>query len=109
MLDDLLDTIGGTPGRIVGIGLALGAGILIGRGIRPVAKGAIKGYLSLAERVKELGAEAGESLQDLYHEAKAEREEATAEEAEPAAEAEHAAGHTHGGRTRQHKPAEGGA
>lgn len=76
MLDDLLDSFGGTPGRIVGIGLALGAGILIGRGMRPVAKGAIKGYLSLADRMREVGAEAGESLQDLYHEAKAERDQA---------------------------------
>ncbi len=83
MLDDLLDTIGGTPGRILGIGLALGAGVLIGRGMRPVAKGAVKGYMSLADRMKEYTAEARESLEDLYHEAKAEREQAasSAEEA----------------------------
>ncbi len=79
MLDDLLDTIGGTPGRLLGIGLALGAGVLIGRGMRPVAKGAIRGYLSIADRLKEYSAEAGESLQDLYHEAKAERDEAVGE------------------------------
>lgn len=75
MLDDLLDTIAGTPGRILGIGLALGAGVMIGRGMRPVAKGAIKGYMSLADRLKEYTAEAGESIQDLYHEAKAERDQ----------------------------------
>jgi hypothetical protein len=83
MLEDLLDTIGGTPGRIVGIGLALGVGVLVGRGLRPVAKGAIKGSMSLADRVKEYTAEARESLQDLYHEAKAEREQAAPAE-EPA-------------------------
>jgi hypothetical protein len=85
MLDDLLESVGGTPGRILGIGLALGAGVLIGRGMRPVAKSAIRGYMSVADRVKGYTAEASESLQDLYHEAKAEREsgippaEATAE------------------------------
>ncbi len=82
-MDEVLDTIAGTPGRIIGIGLALGAGILIGRGMRPVAKGAIKGYMSLADRVKEYTAEAGESLQDLYHEAKAERDQAVGEAAQP--------------------------
>ncbi len=83
MLDDLLDTIGGTPGRILGIGLALGAGVLIGRGMRPVAKGAIRGYMSVADRLKAYTAEAGESLQDLYHEAKSERDQAVGEAAQP--------------------------
>ncbi len=75
MLDDLLDSVGGTPGRLLGIGLALGAGVLIGRGMRPVAKGAIRGYISLADRFKEYTAEARESLEDIYHEARAEREQ----------------------------------
>lgn len=83
MLEDLLDTFGGTPGRILGIGVALGAGVLIGRGMRPVAKGAIKGYLSMTDRLKEYTAEAGESLQDLYHEAKAERDEVVGEASQP--------------------------
>jgi hypothetical protein len=74
MLDDVLDVFGGTPGRIVGIGLALGLGVVLGRGMRPVAKGAIKGMISLQERMKEATAEAGESLQDIYAEAKHEYE-----------------------------------
>jgi hypothetical protein len=73
MLDDLFDAVGGTPGRILGLGLALGAGVVLGRGLRPVAKGAIRGYLSVQERLREVTAEAGESLQDLYAETKAER------------------------------------
>jgi hypothetical protein len=76
MLDDLLSTVGGTPGRILGVGLALGVGIVIGRGMRPVAKNAIKGYMTVSERLREYAAEAGEGLQDLYHEAKAERDQA---------------------------------
>lgn len=75
MFDDLLETVGGTPGRVLGLGLALGAGVMIGRGMRPVAKTAIRGALSVTDRIREYAAEAGESLQDLYHEAKAEREE----------------------------------
>jgi hypothetical protein len=75
MLDDLFDAVGGTAGRLLGIGLLVGTGVVIGRGVRPAAKGAIRGYLSMAERVRELSAEATESLQDLYAEAKAEHEE----------------------------------
>lgn len=78
MFDDLFDAVGGTAGRVVGLGLALGAGVLIGRGMRPVAKTAIRGFLAASDRVREYAAEAGESLEDLYHEAKAEREGAAA-------------------------------
>ena len=77
MLDDVLDVFGGTPGRLVGLGLALGLGVVLGRGMRPVAKGAMKGFMSLSDRMKEMTAEANESLQDLYAEAKAEREQQT--------------------------------
>ncbi len=75
MFDDLFEAVGGSAGRIVGLGLALGAGVLIGRGMRPVAKTAIRGFLAASDRVREYAAEAGESLEDLYHEAKSEREE----------------------------------
>ena len=74
MFDDLLEAVGGTTGRVVGLALALGAGVLIGRGMRPVAKGAIRGFMAASDRVREAAATAGESLEDLYHEAKAERE-----------------------------------
>ena len=77
MLDDVLDSVAGTPGRVLGLGLALGAGIVLGRGLRPVAKTVLRGFISVAETVKEASAEAGESLQDLYAEAKAEHEQAT--------------------------------
>jgi hypothetical protein len=76
MLDDILDSVAGTPGRLLGIGLALGAGVMIGRGLRPVAKTLIRGFMTVAESVKEASAEAGESLQDLYAEAKAEHDQA---------------------------------
>jgi hypothetical protein len=75
MLDEMLDVFGGTPGRILGLGLALGLGVILGRGARPVAKGAVKGMMVLTDRVKEATAEANESLQDLMAEARSEREQ----------------------------------
>ncbi len=90
MLDDLFDAVGGLPGRLLGIGLLVGAGVVLGRGVRPAAKGVIRGYLSVAERAKEWSAEAGESLQDLYAEARAEHEEqSAAAESEEGGEAAH--------------------
>jgi hypothetical protein len=59
----------------VGLGLALGAvGALSGRGLRPVAKAAIKGGLIAYQRASVAAAEAAEVAQDLYHEAREERE-----------------------------------
>jgi Protein of unknown function (DUF5132) len=81
MFDEVLEAVGGTAGRVVGLGLALGAGVLIGRGMRPVAKGAIRGVLAASERVREYAAEAGESLEDLYHEAKSERDQVNSQHA----------------------------
>jgi hypothetical protein len=46
-----------------------------GEGLRPLAKSLMKGYLAVADRVVEASAEARESLNDLYAEARAEREE----------------------------------
>jgi hypothetical protein len=74
VFDELLDAVGGTAGRVIGLGVALGAGVLIGRGMRPVSKTAIRGVLSASDRVRAYAAEAGESLEDLYHEAKAEKD-----------------------------------
>src|ERR1051326_8028410 len=46
----------------------------IGKGLRPVAKSAVKGYLTVADRAREWVAESGEQWQDLVAEAKAEHE-----------------------------------
>ena len=53
-----------------------GAAVLLGTRGRPLLKGAIVGYFAATERVRELAAEAGEQLQDLYEEARAEFESA---------------------------------
>jgi hypothetical protein len=68
-----------TASRIAGIGLAVGVSLLVAKYWRPALKGAIKGYMALSDRVREATAEAGEGMQDLYAEAKAEHEKARQE------------------------------
>lgn len=60
-------------------GVALGAVVLapivvpaLARGLRPIAKEAVKGYLTLSEKAKEMMAESGEQWQDLVAEARSE-------------------------------------
>jgi hypothetical protein len=86
-LDDLTDTVfGGSP---LGLGIAAVAvvGVLAAPRLKPVAKSAIIGYLSLTERAREWAAEAVEQVQDLYAEAKYEYEAGLSEEPGPNAKA----------------------
>lgn len=71
-LSDLLEGGGGWG---IGLGLVAGAAIVLGRQGRPLVKGAIVGYLSAQERLRELAAETVEQVQDLYEEARAEYQE----------------------------------
>ena len=71
-LGDLLEG-GGAWG--IGLGLVAGAAIVLGRRGRPLVKGAIVGYLSAQDRIREVAAETVEQLQDLYEEARAEYQE----------------------------------
>jgi len=67
---------GWIPTALIGVGVALAAPILLpaaASGLRPLAKTVIKGYLAVADSVKEVAAEAGEQLSDLVAEAQAER------------------------------------
>jgi hypothetical protein len=81
MLQDALDGVIDSATGGWGIGLiAVAAGaLLISRGGKPVAKSAIKGWFAGRDKVRELStsarsavAEAGERIQDLYAEARAE-------------------------------------
>ena len=76
-LGDLLEG-GGVWG--IGLGLAAGAAIVLGRQGRPLVKGAIVGYLSAQDRVREFAAETVEQLQDLYEEARVEYQEGRSNE-----------------------------
>ena len=66
-------------GPIWGIGLAVAAGatVVAGRTRRPLAKQVLKTGLVLGERARQAVVEASEQLQDIYAEARAEREERT--------------------------------
>jgi hypothetical protein len=69
------DALEGAAGVALGVGVGLVAGMMIpavGSVARPAAKGALKRYLSLSERIKEGTAEAREQLSDLLAEARSE-------------------------------------
>ena len=77
-LSDLLE---GNGGWGLGAGLAAGAALLLTKQGRPLAKGALVGYFTLADRLKTLAAETSEQVQDLYAEAKGEyQDRVTADE-----------------------------
>jgi Protein of unknown function (DUF5132) len=71
-LDDLLIGVARGAGWSLGVATVAGVAVLAGKGARPLAKRAMVGYLLLADRVRELTAEATEQLQDIYAEAQAE-------------------------------------
>jgi hypothetical protein len=68
-LSDLLE---GNGAWGLGVGLLAGAAIVFGKQGRPIAKGALVGYFTLADRVRSLAAETTEQVQDLLAEARAE-------------------------------------
>lgn len=77
---------GAVPSILVILGVALAAPIVlpaVASVSRPLAKTLIKGYLALADTVKEYAAEAGETISDLMAECKAEHvaDQAAAEKA----------------------------
>src|SRR5205823_6163270 len=74
LISDLIE------GMLEGIGWATGVAVVLGvaavgaRRDSPLVKEIMKGYMLVSDRVKELVAEAGEQMSDLYAEAKAEYE-----------------------------------
>lgn len=70
MLDDAIEAVSGGWG--IGAAVVLGVGLLAVRGGRPLAKSAIRGYLSASETIRGWTANAVEHAQDLYAESKAE-------------------------------------
>jgi|SoiMetStandDraft_5_1073268.scaffolds.fasta_scaffold574273_1 hypothetical protein len=70
MLDDAIEVATGGWGW--GLALAAGVGLLAWRGGRPLAKGAVRGYLVASDTMRSWTANAVEQAQDLYAESKAE-------------------------------------
>ena len=81
---------GSTGSILVILGVALAAPIVlpaVASVSRPLAKSLIRGYLALADTVKEFAAEAQEQVSDLVAEVKAERTAETAAATAAAAKA----------------------
>ncbi len=88
MLEDIVggffESIGwGVGGAVVATAVFVG-----GPRAKPLMKNAIKGYLAATHRVRAAAAEASETVQDLYAEAKHEYESQLRPEAHPSAEPE---------------------
>jgi hypothetical protein len=66
------------PGMLIGAAAVLAPKLLpgLGNALRPVVKGVVRAGYSLGNRAKETFAEAGEQLQDIVAEVKAETEPA---------------------------------
>ncbi len=78
-LEDLVEAV--SPNALIAAGALFLAPILVpvvGRGLRPLAKGAIKGYLTVQDKVKEYAAVSTEQLSDLVAEARSEHSAAVA-------------------------------
>jgi hypothetical protein len=85
-LEDVVEAV--SPNAWVAAGAVFLAPILlpvVGRGLRPLAKGAIKGYLTVQDKVKEYAAVGTEQLSDLVAEARSEHSAALAGAAAAAA------------------------
>ncbi len=72
-MGEFLEAVTGGAVWGAGFALALGAVRSSGGGLRALAKGAVKTGVAAADWVRSATAESRETLQDLYHEAKAER------------------------------------
>ena len=70
MFDDLIEAASGGWG--VSLAVLIGAGLLLGRGSRPLLKRATQGYLTVADAARGWTATVIEQAQDLYEESKAE-------------------------------------
>jgi hypothetical protein len=71
-MEEFVDAVTGGVIWGVGFGLALSAVQAVGGGVRPVAKGAMRGTLGIGDWLRNVTAESRETLQDVYHEARAE-------------------------------------
>lgn len=73
IFEDLVETV--APNTLVAVGVILLAPVLLPvlkSGLRPLAKGIVKGYLAIEDQVKEFGAATSEEWSDLVAEAKSE-------------------------------------
>ena len=73
-MEEALDAVTGGAIWGIGFGLALTAVRGAGGGLRPLAKNAIKGAIIVTDWLQTAAAESRETIEDLYHEARAEEQ-----------------------------------
>ena len=71
-MDEFVESVVGGAIWGVGFALALGAVRAAGSGSRPALKSAIKGSFAVSEWVRTAAATGRETVEDVYHEARAE-------------------------------------
>ena len=74
VVDDIVEGAVGSSFGVAGIVTVAALALIGGPRLKPLAKGAIVGYLAATHKVREWTAEASETVQDLYAEAKYEFE-----------------------------------
>ena len=73
-VDDIVEGVVGSTFGVAGVITVAAVALIGGPRLKPIAKGAIVGYLAASQHVREWMAEANETVQDLYAEAKYEFE-----------------------------------
>ena len=73
-MGELFDALLGGAGWGVGLGVVLGAASIAGKGLRPLAKEAVKLGMTAGSRVQEWTAEMREQVDDIVAEARAEQD-----------------------------------
>lgn len=77
VVDDIVEGAVGSSFGVAGVVAVAAIALIGGPRLKPLAKGAIVGYLAATHKVREWAAEANETVQDLYAEAKYEFETST--------------------------------
>ncbi|GAC1323055.1 MAG: hypothetical protein NVSMB2_20600 [Chloroflexota bacterium] len=78
-MEEFVDAVTGGAIWGVGFGLALGAVRAAGNGTRPVLKGAVRSVVGVGDWVRNASTETRESLEDIYHEARADLDDSSRE------------------------------
>jgi hypothetical protein len=72
-MEEFVDALTGGAIWGIGFGVALGLARTAGGGLRPMVKEAMKGAIAVGDWVSGTVAEGRETVEDLYHEAKADQ------------------------------------
>jgi hypothetical protein len=87
-MGELFEALLGGAGWGVGLGVVLGAASIAGKGLRPLAKEAVKLGMTAGSRVQEWTAEMREQVDDIVAEARAEQDGVVAADASSAPSSE---------------------